>query len=100
MATVKPVAVPTAYKLGTIRDTLTECYLDREVLDDIPYSTCVLTEGVATLEDGSSILSLVFAKYGLDRYVDLEREGKCTLSTIDGNPLNCVVDNITVILTD
>lgn len=72
------------------------CSVSHEMWYQMSYRTANLVNGVPVLPNGQPLLEAVFEAYGLARYVEKAKEGKCKLAVIDGNPLNCTVENITV----
>lgn len=94
---LKPNTSPVqTYPIGLEGDSTAKCIVDRLVYDTLDYAAVVIEDDYALLPDGSKLLNRVFSAYGLDRYIEQSESGYCKLALIDGNPLNCTVENITV----
>lgn len=86
--------VPQMVRIGTINHTNATCITNPDVYHFIDNTIAELVNGHVVLEGGKRLIELVFEAYGYGHYVTNDYYSLCY---IDGDPLNCTVENITVL---
>ena len=91
-----PISVslePVKYRVGVVSDESAECKVNDIIMQSMAdNSWVVISEDKAMLSGESALIERVFEAYGLGRYVC----DKYHLKTMDGNPLNLIIENLTV----